>query len=143
MFERVFAFAFLSVAVVAQDCPHTTTRFVPTQITVGPVIECSGTRIVIDGVQFGGDQTQGCPTVVVVVPGHLEPQHSPGCGTMVVPDNEVVITRLRFVCKSSYFLFIRLSSECVQQDDRIVGSIRSYKAIPCPNGLLGTLAVDG
>lgn len=143
MFERILAFALLSVAVVAQDCPDTTTRFVPTEITVGPVIECSGTKIVIDGVQFGSGQTQGCPTVVVVVPGHLEPQHSPGCRTMVVPDNEVVITRLRFVCKSSYFLVFRISSECVQHDDRIVGSIRSYKAIPCPSGVLGPALVDG
>ncbi len=142
MFERILAFALLSVAVVAQDCPHTTTRFVPTEITVGPMFDCGGTQIVIDGIQFGG-RTQGCPTVVVVVPAHLAPQQMPGCMTRAVPDDDVTITKLRFECDSSYFLFIKISSACVPIDDTAVGKIRSYKAIPCTSDVIGPVLVNG
>jgi hypothetical protein len=130
MFIEIVTFLFLIGSVVAQDCPHRTTERVPTEITVGPMVECSETKIVVDGVSIGG-ASHGCPSVIVVVPAHLKPRHEPGCMTRTVPAGLVDITKIFYECKYSYLLFIKLSSECVLIDRVTAGRLTSYAAVPC------------
>ena len=138
MFSKLIAALVSCAALCAQGCPDTTTRVVPTDIVVGPTIDCSSLQPKFDGVQIGG-QVSGCPTVIVVVPAHAEPKSEPGCGTRVVPDGQVQITKLFFECEFSYFLFIKLGSSCVMKQRVNAGGLVTYRAEPCEAVVHSTL----
>ena len=136
MLPKILALVLLTSVLAAQRCPDTTTRTVPTDITVGPLVDCSSLEVKIDGVQFG-TQVTGCPTVIVVTPPHLEPISQPGCDSRAVPDGQVQITKIFFECETTYLLFIKLSSSCTLKSRMNAGAIATYKAIPCDESIGG------
>lgn len=113
----------LAATLAAQGCPHTRARAVPPSWRMGDTVTCdSGVSMTIGGVTVAPDKAKGCPLFVIITPSHSaeEPATTDTRVKIVGTNSEMVIT---FHCKTKHFLFIPLSSTCVQDTINTGGQV--------------------
>lgn len=123
------AASFAAMAAPAQTgCPKEKTSTVPQSVAYGASVSCSGLTYSIPGLTI--TTTTGCPLFVTVTPAH----------EVAVPSEsrtQVQVHRLEagkilfFQCRTSYLIFIPISSTCAFDRDVNFGAYPRMTTVPC------------
>ena len=112
------------------DCPDQIAFEKPTHVTFGPDLGCGGTKVSLGNVEVN-DPIRSCPAFAVIVPAHADTRRLEGSGTFTRPIATVLVTRLNFECKTKYFLFIPIGSQCTITGSWVVATLTSYQQFAC------------
>jgi hypothetical protein len=123
------AAAWLALAGVAQsDCPNQMAVAVPQNITYGASVTCAGLSWSVGGVSISSGT--GCPLFVMITPAH-ETAAPSSKETKVKLVGMDPVRVFFFTCRSSYLIFIPLSSRCEFEREATAGSVMRLVTVGC------------
>lgn len=119
-----------SLVAQGSSCPRQTTESIDGKWDHKLTQPCGGVTYTIGGLSVS-TSSQACPQVMTYTPPHeiIVPATNE---TMIQVDSLAQIHNAFFTCKTDYFLFIPLRSNCVFTHASVGGSVRLMHAIPCP-----------
>lgn len=119
----------LAGPVLAQKCPRERAVTVAQTSVYGASVTCSGLSYSIPGLTI--TTTTGCPLFVTVTPDH-EVAMPATSETMVRAHTTVPGKIIFFQCRTSYLIFIPISSTCAFEREVNFGAFSRMTTIPCP-----------
>lgn len=127
LMAAVAAFS-LGVTAVAQKCPKERATTVPQSTAYGASVSCAGLSYSIPGLTI--TTTTGCPLFVTVTPDH-EVAAPAATETQVRVNATVPGKILFFQCRTSYLIFIPVSSTCAFEREVNFGAYLRMTTISC------------
>jgi hypothetical protein len=110
------------------DCPREKAQSVPRDITYGPSVSCGGLSYSLGGLSLS--TTTGCPLFVLITPAH-EIAVPTSAMTKVEHVGNDAVRIFFFSCRTSYLLFIPISSTCVFDNAANAGTVMRLVTVSC------------
>jgi hypothetical protein len=110
------------------DCPREKTQSVAQDIAYGPSVNCGGLSYSLGGVTLS--TTTGCPLFVLITPAH-ETAVATTALTQVKHVGTDAVRIFFFSCRTSYLLFIPISSTCVFDNAANAGTVLRLTTVSC------------
>jgi len=123
---------FCLTTMAQSNCPRERTETVARQTILGKDLECGGISVNIGGVQLH-QPNSGCPLFLIYEPEHHVARPAKQ-DTMVEVVQLLDVTRMRFECKSKWFLFVPYTTECRLTGTDAIAAVPLMRTVPCALG---------